>query len=200
MKKKKSLIYPAFFMLVLAFVLTFLLAYLNELTKPIVKFNSDIELKKKILYVFNIKLESNSANEISETFDKNIKEKEYETGKLYEYVKDGETVGYAVPFDGPGLWGSINGYIGVGMDKMIMGVDFIKQDETPGLGGRIVEEKYKEQYRGIALEQAVPDKIVINKPAAGGNIDGISGATQTSTFVVNMINEDLIKFLEKGVK
>lgn len=200
MKKKKSLIYPAFFMLVLAFVLTFLLAYLNELTKPIVKFNSDIELKKKILYVFNIKLESNSANEISETFDKNIKEKEYETGKLYEYVKDGETVGYAVPFDGPGLWGSINGYIGVGMDKKIMGVDFIKQDETPGLGGRIVEEKYKEQYRGIALEQAVPDKIVINKPAAGGNIDGISGATQTSTFVVNMINEDLIKFLEKGVK
>ena len=34
------------------------------------------------------------------------------------------------------------------------------------------------------------------RPAQGGNIDAISGATQTSTYVENMVNEDLGAFIE----
>ena len=36
----------------------------------------------------------------------------------------------------------------------------------------------------------------MNNPAPGGNIDAISGATQTSDAVVNMVNEDLANFIE----
>ncbi|MDO4778226.1 MAG: FMN-binding protein [Tissierellia bacterium] len=196
MKKKKSLIYPTFFMLALSFILTFVLAYLNNLTTPIIRFNSEIELKQKILYVFEIKPQSNKAEDIDKAFTENVKESEFEGEKLFEYVKDGKSLGYAVPFSGPGLWGGINGYIGLSADlKTVLGVDFIKQDETPGLGGRIVEAFYKEQYRKLDVSNPKDGKLVINRPAPGGNIDAIAGATQTSTFVVKMINEDLMRFI-----
>ncbi len=108
---------------------------------------------------------------------------------------------YAVPINGPGLWGSISGYIGVSEDlTKTTGLEFIKQDETPGLGGRITEDAYKNQFRGLDISNYTDKNIVINRPASGGNIDAISGATQTSTFVVNMINEDLDEFIKKGVK
>ena len=84
--------------------------------------------------------------------------------------------------------------------KKLVGIEFIKQDETPGLGGRITEDEYKNQYRDLDISKPVEGKIVINKPANGGNIDAISGATQTSTFVVNMINEDVNEFIKNGGK
>ncbi|NMB15255.1 MAG: NADH:quinone oxidoreductase, partial [Gallicola sp.] len=33
-------------------------------------------------------------------------------------------------------------------------------------------------------------------PADGGNVDAIAGATQTSTFVINMLNEDITEFIK----
>ncbi|MFR7871649.1 MAG: FMN-binding protein, partial [Fenollaria timonensis] len=59
---------------------------------------------------------------------------------------------------------------------------------------------YKNQFRGLDISNYTDKNIVVNRPASGGNIDAISGATQTSTFVVNMINEDLDEFIKKGVK
>ena len=73
---------------------------------------------------------------------------------------------------------------------------FIKQDETPGLGGRIGEPFYRDQFRGLNISDSSPGEIFINRPAPGGNVDAISGATQTSTYVTNMLNSDVSAFLE----
>lgn len=196
--KKKSIAYPIVFMLILSAVLVFVLAFINKLTTPKIEFNSEIELKSKILYVFDIPVDSENPEEIDKVFNENIEEKDYEDTKYYVY-KDGEEVeAYAVPIEGPGLWGTITGYIGVNKDfTETTGIEFIKQDETPGLGGRISEAPYKEQYRGIDISTPTDGKYVINKPANGGNIDAIAGATQTSTFVTDMINDDLKTFIEK---
>lgn len=196
--KKKSVVYPIVFMLVLSAVLVFILAFINKLTTPIVEFNSEIELKNKILYVFDIPVDSENPEEIDKVFNENVEEKDYEDTKYYIY-KDGEEVkAYAVPIEGPGLWGTIIGYIGVNKEfTETTGIEFIKQDETPGLGGRIAEAPYKEQYRGIDISTPTDGNYVINRPANGGNIDAIAGATQTSTFVTDMINEDLKTFIEK---
>lgn len=201
MAKKKSVVYPVIFMLGLTLVLTLALALLNQVTTPTVKFNQDIELKHKILNVFNILPEDTSASNIDKTFKDNVVEEDYKGNKLYILKKDGEEKAYAVPINGPGLWGSISGYVGITKDmKKLVGIEFIKQDETPGLGGRITEDEYKNQYRDLDISKPVDGKIVINKPANGGNIDAISGATQTSTFVVNMINEDVNEFIKNGGK
>ncbi|MDU6599364.1 FMN-binding protein, partial [Finegoldia magna] len=177
------------------------LALLNQVTTPTVKFNQDIELKHKILNVFNILPKDISPSNIDKTFKDNVTEEDYKGNKLYILKQDGEEKAYAVPVNGPGLWGSISGYVGITKDmKKLVGIEFIKQDETPGLGGRITEDEYKNQYRDLDISKPVDGKIVINKPANGGNIDAISGATQTSTFVVNMINEDVNEFIKNGGK
>lgn len=202
MAKKKSMIFPVVFMVLLAGILTFLLAVINEVSLPVIEFNQKIELQEKILSVFNILPEEATPQEIDELFKENIKEEDYEGKKLYIQEENGESVAFAVPFDGPGLWGSIDGYLGIKSDlKTVTGIEFIKQEETPGLGGRIAEPEYKEQFRNLDISDSSSGEIVINKPAPGGNIDAITGATQTSTFVTNMINEDIMNFINtrKGV-
>ncbi|QQK08647.1 FMN-binding protein [Miniphocaeibacter halophilus] len=196
MAKKKSMIFPVVFMVLLAGILTFLLAVINEVSLPVIEFNQKIELQEKILSVFNILPEEATPQEIDSIFNENIKEEDYEGKKLYIQEENGENVAYAVPFDGPGLWGSIDGYLGIKSDlKTVTGIEFIKQEETPGLGGRISEPEYKEQFRNLDISDSSSGEIVINKPAPGGNIDAITGATQTSTFVTNMINEDIMNFI-----
>lgn len=194
----KSKAYPVVFMVIISLILTFLLAFINEETKDKVAMNDKLELQRKILYIFNIDLPSDDPENIPGAFNKNVKTKEYNGKELYIQFNDlGEEIAYAVPFEGPGLWGWIEGYVGIKSDlKETTGVEFIRQSETPGLGGRIGEEPYKSQYRGIDISNPIGEKRIISRPQAGGNIDAISGATQTSNFVEVMINEDLNTFIE----
>ncbi|WP_138160617.1 FMN-binding protein [Peptoniphilus catoniae] len=197
--KKNSIAYSLVFMLILSGLLIFVLAFLNKITKPIVDFNSEIELKSKILYIFNVPVDSQEPEKINQAFSDRVEEKDYKGTKYYVLKEAGEEKAYAVPFTGPGLWGTISGYIGVDKDfTKVLGVDFTEQSETPGLGGRISELPYKEQYRDIDISDSEENEFIINKPAPGGNIDAIAGATQTSNFVTDMINKDLKAFIEEG--
>lgn len=185
-KKKKSLIYPTVFMIVLSAVLTFLLAMMNEQTKPLVAKNQEKALKEKILYVFSIDNDGTEAD-ILKKFDENVKvsDKKFNEEVIYVKENNGTPEAYAVSVKGPGLWGAIDGYIGISSDyKKVVGIDFVKQAETPGLGGRIEEDFYKEQYREVDV-----DKV-------SEQVDAISGATNTSIAVDKLVTEDLKAFLE----
>lgn len=189
-KKKKSLLYPAIFMFVLSAILTVILATLAQQTKPIVAKNQEISLKSKILYAFNIKNDGKEEN-ILKIFDEKIKDtgEKFNDEPIFKYEENGDIKGYAIAVKGPGLWGAISGYIALDKDyKNILGIDFIKQSETPGLGGRIEEEFYKSQYRDVSIDKVSEE------------VDAISGATQTSRFVSKLVKDGLTKFLkEKGV-
>lgn len=195
--KNKSILYPVIFMTALTAITVLMLAFLNQSTLARVEANQRLELQRKILYVFDMyDPATTSDEEVTSVFSESVEEK---ADGVYALKENGQEVAYAVPFDGPGLWGSIKGYIGVDADmQSVTGVEFIEQNETPGLGGRISEAPYKEQFRGVDIS-AASDNYVINRPAPGGNIDAVTGATQTSTYVQNMINEDLKAFSEKGV-
>ncbi len=197
MTKKKGLLFPVVFMIILTGVLTAILALINGVSQPKIEFNQEIELKQKILAVFDILPEEAEPEEIDTVFDERITEEQYEGQSVYILEENGEPAAYAAPFAGPGLWGSIEGYLGVTADmETVTGIEFIKQDETPGLGGRISEEEYKSQYRDLDISGSSPGEIFISRPADGGNVDAIAGATQTSTFVINMLNEDITEFIK----
>ena len=198
--KKKSFVYPVIFMVLVTAVFTLVLAFLNQSTVEAIQRNKELDLRRKILYVFDMLDENDSEEEVTKKIENNIEEKSYKDDQIVYVLKEnGETKAYAVPFNGPGLWGSIDGYIGVDKElKHITGIEFINQSETPGLGGRIGEAPYKEQFRDVDVTNRVGDEIIINRPASGGNVDAIAGATQTSTFVKNMLNQDLIEFIDGG--
>jgi Na+-transporting NADH:ubiquinone oxidoreductase subunit C len=192
---KKPLIYPVVFMTIVTAVFVATLAGFNHITAETIKFNNENELRQKILYVFDILPEGDDPKEIEAIFNERIVEKKFEDISGYAIMDGNNEVSYAIPINGPGLWGSITGYLGLNKDfTRTIGIEFVTQSETPGLGGRISEEDYKKQFRDIDITTPVNGAYIISRPGTGGNIDAISGATQTSSAVIKFINEDLVEF------
>ncbi len=75
----------------------------------------------------------------------------------------------------------------------------MKQNETPGLGARITEKWFKEQFRGKSAPFTMAAEGTSEKP---GELDAITGATKTSQAVLRIVNrsaeavQDLIEATE----
>ena len=192
---KRGRIYTVVFMLIVSAVFTTLLAGADALYKPKIEENKQLAERTAILYVLNID-QSGSPQEILNRFDQNVKQTTISEIDLYEYSSsDGAPIAYAVPFTGPGLWGSISGYLGVSSDlSEITGLVFTDQSETPGLGGRIDELAYREQFRGLQIS---PGTKLAYGQQESGQIDAITGATLTSNSVMRILNNLLQDTLSK---
>ena len=108
---------------------------------------------------------------------------------LYYAVKTGTTpAGYVFPASGPGLWGEIEAVIGFDAAlNRLTGVDFTKQNETPGLGARIAEDWFRLQFRGkTGPFSRVPEGTLSDSDR---EFDAITGATGTSTAVEQILND-----------
>lgn len=195
---KKSFAYPIIFMSLVTAVFVFVLAFLEAGTAEQIDFLEKTELQEKILYVFDIPVESEDPEEIDKQFNEQIHTQEIDGEEVYSLEENGEVEAYAYPVGGSGLWGSIEAYVGISKDySTLIGLEFISHDETPGLGGRISEKWFKEQFRGIELEDS-DDEYIFYTPADGGNVDAITGATLTSQSVKEFLNEDIEKIIEEG--
>lgn len=193
---KDSFAYPVIVMVVLTGILVFILAFLNASTAERVELLQETNLRTSILYVFEIDIDTDDPEEIEDIFNEHIEEEEIDNQRIFTYVEDGEEVAYAFPFTGPGLWGTVEGYAGISTDLTdLLGLVFVNHEETPGLGGRIDELEYREQFRNIDLTDETGGDYIVTRPASGGNIDAIAGATQTSNAVVNMVNDDIEWFI-----
>ena len=185
MARKKQILYPVVFMILLTAVYTFVLAFINESTVDIIAAQEALRVKRSVLYVLDLPSDG-SADAVNQLYDAKLETKPFGDDSYYIYKEDGMVVGYAFPYIGKGLWGSISGYMAISADlKTILGVDFVAHSETPGLGGRIDEEWFKVQFRGVPVAEA---ESLIFFPSDGGNIDSITGATSTSEAVRKIIN------------
>jgi electron transport complex protein RnfG len=70
--------------------------------------------------------------------------------------------------------------VGIDMEGKLTGISVMTHSETPGLGARITETEFSDQFRGIPLEEEVK---------LGDNVDGVSGASFSSKGVVAAITE-----------
>ena len=69
--------------------------------------------------------------------------------------------------------------------QTLTGVDFTRQNETPGLGARIMEVWFREQFRGkTGPFTMVPEGTV----SSTSEFDAITGASRTSAAVLKMMN------------
>ncbi len=99
----------------------------------------------------------------------------------------GETVGYVISATtGDGFDGDIVMSIGFDLNGIVTGIEFTTITETSGMGLLVKEDKFKSQYVGDDVESYV---MLKNGGAAAPNeIDGVSGATVSSTAVTNAVN------------
>ena len=106
---------------------------------------------------------------------------------------------YVLPLSGKGLWGGIGGYLALDEDKnTIYGVNFNHEGETPGLGAKIIELPFRQEFEGKHIRNAEGQVVSVAVLKAGNRaegqeqVDAISGATITSTGVSTMLNEELV--------
>lgn len=116
---------------------------------------------------------------------------------LYEWVdpvnavyaaKDdaGNVIGYCVDVSPNGFGGAINMIVGISADDEITGVKIISMSETPGLGSKAQEPKFKDQFNAKKTESDL--KVIKSGTPADDEIIAISGATVTSKAVTSGIN------------
>lgn len=187
MAKKKKIVYPVLFMVVLTAIYTLALAFINEASIGRIEALEKANTEKAILYAFNLSTEG-SPEIISNQFNSVISyvPKSNASTDYYVYKANDQIVGYAFKYSGKGLWGSITGYIALNSDfTEILGVEFISHSETPGLGGRIDELWFKEQFRNLSIAS---DDAIQFKPTMDATLDGITGATLTTTSVRDILN------------
>lgn len=192
---KSGYVYTIVFMLIVSAVFTFFLAGANEILLPKIQENERLAERKSLLQVFDLD-QSGTSEEVFARFDANIKQATSGGIDLYTQVDaTGKVLGYAVPFTGGGLWGTIRGYLGVSADlKTVLGLVFTSQNETPGLGGRIEEPAYRDQFRSLAITL---DQPLAYGEAGGSKLDAITGATQTSNAVLKILNTLLTETVSK---
>jgi electron transport complex protein RnfG len=99
----------------------------------------------------------------------------------------GSLVGAAFKVTAPdGYKGDIDIMMGVSPDKKITGIEILGHLETPGLGDKIVEKWWKDEFKGKSLEAS---KIAVKKD--GGEIDQFTGATISPRAVADAVRKGL---------
>ncbi len=118
------------------------------------------------------------------------------TRDVYRY-RVGQTTRYGYPFSGMGFWDRIDGFVTLSDDlRTIQRLRFFDHKETPGLGARIEEPDFLDQFEGLAIDwEAAPSRRVLI--GAGLNrdqpnrVDAVTGATQTSSALMDFLNAEL---------
>ena len=193
-------------MFLITFCFTSLVSAVKVLNDEKIHRNEDLKLQKIILKVLAIPVgERMSDKDVVALFRKRVETTQ--AGDKTVYIgreEDGAKVkGYAFPIGGPGFWGPISGMVAVNPDaSKIIGIAFYKHSETPGLGGRVTEDWFSNQFVGIRISPIEDDKkIFYLKPAGTGEapneLDAITGATGTSRGVEAFVNQDLDYFLRE---
>lgn len=118
--------------------------------------------------------------------------------KAYEDQQRTRLKAYGFEFQGYGFWAPIRAILAVTPDlTRTAGLVILEQSETPGLGGRIEEPVFTEQFRrGVTVAPPAQGPWVrMGAPGApnpdGRQIDAITGATQTCLAFERVLNTQL---------
>jgi len=110
-------------------------------------------------------------------------------GGIYQlYDAKNSLVSLAFLAEGDGYQGKIKmlGVIAPSLERM-QGVEIIDSVETPGLGARIAEDFFKDQFKTLRVAPAI--ECVKDKVSADNQISAITGATISSRAVANIMNK-----------
>jgi Na+-transporting NADH:ubiquinone oxidoreductase subunit C len=176
------------FVLVLGSVLTAALVVVNNVTTPIIDTYNVQRIKMSVLDVLGIPYD---AENLESVFFENVDEK-LKGAETFYVSKNGDI---AFEISGAGLWGPIEGVMGLKNDrKTIKRIVIVRQEETPGLGGRIGEDEFLNRF----LDKAVVPTLEIVAPGkaqSNNQVDGITGATMSVKALEILLNTEVQRYL-----
>ncbi len=174
-----------------AIIIGAVLAFAFQKFYPKIEANRIAEEKRAIFAV----LEGAESYEIIEREIDGKKGKE--TVRIFKgLTAGGNLVGYAFIAEGPGFQAKIKMMVGLNFQfKKLLGMKVLDQLETPGLGNKIVEDKFTDQFQGLAFTPKI-EYLKNKKPEKDNQIQAITGATISSKAVVTAINNRLEVIME----
>lgn len=151
---------------------------------PMIKANKEKELKEAIFLV------------LPGAVDFKVLEKTVGAEKLIVYKgidEEGQPVGVAFKADGGGFQANIGLMVGLETDYLkLKAIEVLEQLETPGLGDKIRDASFRDQFKGLDVSPRV-EYIKYRKPEKPNQIQAITGATISSEAVVKNINNAVAK-------
>jgi len=108
--------------------------------------------------------------------DPTLDVKSLEGLNYYTATKDGNVVGYAIKtYTDKGFSGRFTLMVGLDLEGNIHNISVLDQKETPGLGTKMKEPRFKDQFNGKN-----PESFKLKVKKDGGGVDAITAATISS--------------------
>jgi Na+-translocating ferredoxin:NAD+ oxidoreductase subunit G len=141
------------------------------------------QMTKEPIALSSLNKKLTAIREVVPEFNNNPNEEMYRlpTGEgdsldVYPAKKDKVLVGYAVNTNtNKGFSGNISLMAGFKTDGTIMNISVLDQKETPGLGTKMTEPKFKAQFN-----EKNPSSFKLKVKKDGGQVDAITAATISS--------------------
>jgi Na+-translocating ferredoxin:NAD+ oxidoreductase subunit G len=163
------------------------LGYVHEFTKEPIeasKLNKKLEAIKKVVPEFN----NDPAGEMYR-----LPSEWGDSLDVYPAKKDNEIVGYGVKsYSDKGYSGRISLMVGFKPDGTLINIAVLEQKETPGLGSKMAEPAFKDQFR-----DKNPSSFRMKVKKDGGEVDAITAATISSRAFCDAIG-NAYSTLKKG--
>jgi len=198
---KKSPLYVIGFIVVVSGLCGIAVSFVHFSMRDTLESNARLTRNRTIVVAFGLSAARTDAKGYDEALRRNVSMDTIPgTTRQWEVFtsrKPPHDVGFI--FRGMGFWDMIYGIIVLSPDlSTIRSIDIIEQKETPGLGARIEEEAFSQQFMGYPLNwtNGSDDIITFGETTANGSgrINAITGATQTSMALQRILNSELAAF------
>lgn len=164
-------IYPLISVTVVVFIAVILLGLTDTVARPKIEWQKEQKIQRMLFEIF--------PNMTEHTLE----------GDIYMIYSNGAEIGFAFLAVGKGYGGLIDILVGLENETTIKGVTIVSHLESPGLGARITESVFTDQFVGVNIA----DVALRQK---GGEIDAITGATISSRAVVEAIRAAAMEKIE----
>ena len=168
MKATLKKIFPVIFVTVVVFLAVALLSWTNSITKDKIESQEEEQIQSMLGEMF--------PDMSRYAFEDDI----------YTVYSDETQLGYAFLALGKGYGGNINILVGLENETTIKGISIISQSETPGLGARVSESSFVNEFAGLSIGD-----VALRQD--GGQVDAITGATISSGAVVDAVRATAVE-------
>jgi electron transport complex protein RnfG len=172
-------IMPVMFLTLVVLISVSLLIVTEGFTRPVVERRLQQQVVDQMGDIFPNIAEFN--------YDKDI-----DIYTLFADEEKTQKIGHAFLATGSGYGGDISILVGLEDAQTVKGVIILSHTETPGIGSRAMEPAFLNQFIGIAISD-----IAFEKDGGLINSDSVTGATVSSSAIVNAVKETAIEKVEQ---
>lgn len=205
---KETVFYPVVFMLLICIVFVGVLAVMFRSSEPKIKAYQKDSYQRMILELFAPDLASLSSDtpetilaSYPESYNSYIKAIQLPgiERQSFQAAYGDSLLGYCFDIGGKGLWGSMRALVALTPDlKKMKGMLIYDQMETPGLGARISEAWFLDQFKNLPVidlntGQVQRFELIPEGKRSESNhqIMQVTGATITTNSVIKMISDEI---------